>query len=736
MDIAFFIFFPICIFYWEIILNISTKGSVTVGHACFMAMFSFAFGALPTILSSLSHKPAINKTIKAILLVVLALPFMVVYFVYCEFQIFYDLNTMLAGAGGAVTVYFDDIIELIVNANSFIHIAIFLMPFLAYIIILLKEDEAPRLNVKKLISIVGAAVLSFALSTITIFNIPGDREVFTDEYSFGESITRFGLCKSLTREVANAVKTEVVGETVEFVYMDEDNFVETNSQENVQVPPDTENSATSEAYATSEKAEQKPLTPEPFFEPLEEYPEPVFENIDNKLIGFSNQPDATIYKYVETDRANFGVNKLDIDFAALASTEGISKSLANLDNYVAMQRPSSKNQFTGYFKGKNLIFISAEAFCAEAVDPVLTPTLYRMATRGIQFTDYYQPALSGTTGGEYHNIFGMLATESGESVKNTQDKYNYMTMGTQLDRLGYTGKVYHNGNYTFYDRNLTHINLGYSDGFTANGNGLEDIVDKKNMLSDIAMMEATLPIYMDKQPFNLYYMSVSGHSSYNRTANYYANKYWKEVEGYDYTDLVKGYLSTQIEFDRAMEWTINALEEAGLADDTVIVISADHFPYGLDNEGGGGYENLSNLYGYDVHNSFQRDHSRLIIWSGCLEQHKPIRIEEPTYSIDILPTLLNLFGVDFDSRLLPGRDVFSDKEALVFSTNYNWISSLGTYQNGTFKPNNTDEVIPDGYVENMKNEVKNRITYMRGVVPNDYYRHVFYDTYKEDKNGN
>ena len=714
MNIAFLFLFPVSVFYWELILNISTKGSVSLPHACFMAMFAFSFSAVPTILCSLTKKPVVNKILKSIFLFVLALPFIAVYFVYCEFQIFYDLNTMLAGAGGAVTGFRKDMIELIVNASGFAHIALFLIPFFAYVLAGLKADEAPKINWKECVSVAGGAVLSFVLATVIVLNIPGERGVYTEEYSFGESVTRFGLCRSLTREVAKAVKTEVVGETVEFTYADP-----------APTPtPTAQISATADPLQQAEPEIEESLEPTPSFEPLVEESPEIVENDGETLIGFSKQPDATIYKFNETDRTNFGVNKLDIDFSALANTDGTTKSLANLDNYVAAQIPSSKNQFTGYFKGKNLIFISAEAFCAEAVDPVLTPTLYRMATKGFQFTDYYQPALSGTTGGEYHNVFGLLATSGGSSFKNTQDKYNYMTMGTQLDKLGYTGKVYHNGSYTFYDRNLTHVNLGYSDGFTARGNGLEDLVTKGSIASDVTMIKATLPIYMEKQPFNLYYMSISGHSSYSRYSNSFANKYWNEVDGYAYTDLVKGYLSTQMEFDRSLEWTINALEEAGIADDTVIVISADHFPYGLDNEGGG-YENLSNLYGYNVATNLQRDHSRLIIWSGCLEKNKPVRIEEPTYSIDVLPTLLNLFGIDFDSRLLPGRDVFSDREALVFSLDYNWKTALGTYQNGRFTPKDNDSVIPDGYVERIKNEVKNKITYMKGVVPNDYYRHVF-----------
>ena len=130
-------------------------------------------------------------------------------------------------------------------------------------------------------------------------------------------------------------------------------------------------------------------------------------------------------------------NKLEIDFAALAETD--SGTFKKIDEYVASLEPSKKNGMTGLFAGKNLILISAEAFTAEVIREDLTPTLYRLATKGIQFTDSYQPAGAGTTGGECQNIFGLSPALGGSSVKATSSYNNYFTMGSQLNRLGYFG---------------------------------------------------------------------------------------------------------------------------------------------------------------------------------------------------------------------------------------------------------------------------------------------------------
>ena len=96
------------------------------------------------------------------------------------------------------------------------------------------------------------------------------------------------------------------------------------------------------------------------------------------------------------------LDSLDIDFLSLS--ENANATDAKLDEYCASLTPSKQNEYTVIFEGKNLIMITAEAFTKEVIDPDLTPTLYRLMTKGIQFQDYYQPASAGTTGGEYHVI--------------------------------------------------------------------------------------------------------------------------------------------------------------------------------------------------------------------------------------------------------------------------------------------------------------------------------------------
>src|SRR5690606_8569400 len=186
------------------------------------------------------------------------------------------------------------------------------------------------------------------------------------------------------------------------------------------------------------------------------------------------------------------------------------------------------------------------------------------------------------------------------------------------------------------------------------GNGLE--VKETWPESDLEMMQVTLPEYINHEPFHVYYMTVSGHLLYTFSGNYIANKNKELVEHLPYSDEAKAYLATQIELDRALAYLLEQLEEAGVLERTVIALSADHYPYGLDKR------TIDELAGHPVEENFELYKNVFILYTKNME---PVTIDKPASSLDILPTLLNLFGLEYDSRLLMGRDLFSDSPPLV-----------------------------------------------------------------------
>lgn len=398
-----------------------------------------------------------------------------------------------------------------------------------------------------------------------------------------------------------------------------------------------------------------------------------------------------------------------LDFSVLAQTES-NATLSGLYSYMAAQTPALENEYTGMFRGKNLIFITAEAFNYTVIDPELTPTLYRLTTEGIHFTNYYEPLWSGcTSGGELVNLSG-LAMNCEMNTYSKQKPFN--TIGNLLMKEGYFSRAYHNNVYTFYDRHKTHTNLGYEE-FIGMGNGMEGGVKNSWPQSDLEMFDYTLPQYIDQQPFSVYYMTVSGHCRYNRLGNAQSKKNWSLVENLPYSDGVKAYIACNLELEKALTSMVAQLEAAGIADDTVIVMAPDHYPYGLGTAWGLKKDGLAELYGVSKYDLFQRDKNTLIIWSGCLED-MDLQVDAPVCSIDILPTLSNLFGVTYDSRMTIGRDVLGTEEAISLWPDYSWVTELGTYNasNHRFTPFEGAD-IPDGYVERISSIVTNKVKFSR-----------------------
>lgn len=424
-------------------------------------------------------------------------------------------------------------------------------------------------------------------------------------------------------------------------------------------------------------------------------------------------------------------NAFDIDYKNL-DIGNLDERCKNVNEYVAARTPSNKNEYTGIFKGKNLILICAEAYSHYVVNEELTPTLYRLTNNGFRFTDYYVPSWGGsTTSGEFAFLTGLIPSDAAESMKNTIGKNMCFTMPRVLKNEGYNTCAYHNGNYKYYDRNMTHReNIGF-DEYIANGNGMEDIAG--NWATDEAMLEKTFETYYNKEPFCVYYMTLSGHAFYNNSEDFRVTKSIKkvkEVYGDKYPEQVNNYICYQIYLEDALSKLVKGLEEHNMIDDTVICMTADHYPYGLNSEAfTNGVDYLPYLYENFEINEFDQDKNIPILWCGSLEkEHKNLvkSIDVPTSSIDLLPTLLNLFGAKYDSRLIAGRDVFSDEEPFVVFNSGSFITSKGRYSKITNKFASYDGTnVEKDYIDAYKEKARNLILFSAYVVANNYYEYIF-----------
>jgi len=434
-------------------------------------------------------------------------------------------------------------------------------------------------------------------------------------------------------------------------------------------------------------------------------------DINRSIFGFEEK-----IKLVEMEEDNgsnelfeYEYNNLDINL------DGGKDDIKTINNYIKSELGSKKNEYTGMFEGMNLIFIVAESFSEIAVSPELTPTLYKLVHEGFHFENYYTSNNLSTIGGEFQALTGLYADNSLLSTWRNGSAYFPYGIGTVFSNNGYKTYAYHNNSAYFQDRNVYLKSQGF-DNFKGCYNGMEKLINCEIWpQSDIEMIKGTYTDYIDsEEPFLAYYMTVSGHFYYTYSGNTIAKKNREYVENLDYNENVQAYLATQIEFDRALEILISKLEEAGKLDDTVIVMTADHFPYNLD------IDDINTLSTYERDVLIEANSNNLIIYNNKM---KSVNVEKVGMSIDVLPTVLNLFGIEYDSRIIMGKDILSTSPGIAIFKDKSWVTDKGTYyaSKGSFIGDDVDEE----YVENINNIVNNRTAVSRMIVANDYYRKIF-----------
>ena len=688
-----YVFLPLVVVYMEIMLRLLTGNELYDG-LLFALLFSGSAGLVVGLIASFICNAKVARVVVSFLLGVFCIVFALQYFIFESYKVFMNFETIFLEAGNVVSEFTGIFLSTILFGMPII-IAFFL-PLVFFLILTTHKRNPYRVVKKRLRTIcVIALMLVIALAgQVIIINVSeNDGAALHLEYNFDASSQRLGILAGVSLDLWHSAFGSPLAEAVFTPFEPPPVFVEAPTPPQIITPP-----------------------------PIVQADEPTIDTM--------HEPEA----HPPPEPIVYGYNEMDIDFETLIANERNSRIRA-VHEYVASLIASKQNEHTGIFEGKSLIIFTAEAFTKQVVDPVMTPTLYRLVHNGFYFSDFYQPGWGGgTSGGEFSILTGLPPTSSSRSIQIAAGQNISYTMGSRLMNLGYFSAAYHNGSYTYYRRNKTHTNIGYST-FTTMGNGMQNHVRGVWPASDLEMMEFSIPEYIDNHPFSVYYMTISGHARYSRGGNAMSAKNWDAFpEQYSQmSSAVRAYMACNLELEYALDYLVSALEAAGISDDTVIVLASDHYPYGLERSDTWGNESdyLSELFGFPVRTPADRDQNALIIWSGSLEnEHKELAVEvsSPTSTLDILPTLLNLFGLEFDSRLFVGRDVFSDAMPLVFWLDRSWKTDVGFMRasRSQFTPVDEDIAVHDDYISSLRTIVNNRISYAGSVLSLDYFNTLFH----------
>ena len=436
-------------------------------------------------------------------------------------------------------------------------------------------------------------------------------------------------------------------------------------------------------------------------------------DIKRSIFGFNEKIEVVknIENVDENEVFEYDYNNEKIDF------NGGSGNVATINNFMKNEIGTKQNKYSGMFDGKNLVFIVAESFSEIAVSEEYTPTLYKLIHEGFDFENFYTSNNLSTIGGEFQALTGLYADNTILSSWRGGWAYYPYGLGTLFKEKGYNTFAYHNNSAYYQDRNVYLKTQGF-DNFKGCYNGLEKLINCEQWpQSDVEMINATMNDYINSdKPFMTYYMTVSGHFYYGFNSNSIARKNQDLVKDLDYPEEVKGYVATQMELDMALKALMDKLAEINKLDDTVFVLLADHYPYNLPID----YINM--LSSYERDSLIEANSNNLIIYNSKM---KSVKVDKVGMSIDVLPTVLNLFGIKYDSRMIMGKDILSTTEGIAIFKDKSWVTNRGTYYASTGKFEAKVEDIPDDYVNTINSIVNNRVAISRMIVDNNYYKYIY-----------
>lgn len=339
---------------------------------------------------------------------------------------------------------------------------------------------------------------------------------------------------------------------------------------------------------------------------------------------------------------------------------GTERHRAFLENhYNSIDKTFADHDLVGLFEGKNLIYILAESYDEIALDETLTPTLYKLKHEGVDFKNHFTPVYPRTTSDtEFIINTGLIPSiEDGPTSGIFRNNAYSTSMASLFREKNYQTMAFHANYKEFYGRHILYQGYGYEHFYGQHELMLND--DEKRF--DTVFYEHMKPYLQKDEPFMAMLITFSGHSPYTKN-NAPSMAHLDKVDatyGDQIPDEVKHYIATQIELDQMLALLLEDLESWGMLEDTVLILSGDHYPYTMNQAF---YEEISNRR--ELH---LKQQGNLYMWTPGIEQRD---IEFLSSSFDVLPMIIRLFSLPGDAKTYIGSDILNGTQTLVYFKNY------------------------------------------------------------------
>ena len=389
-----------------------------------------------------------------------------------------------------------------------------------------------------------------------------------------------------------------------------------------------------------------------------------FRGADTMIWDMGSDP-ATVYENFTDTRSSLSLLGLyhytfrDIQLVLFPGGGSLTDEEAAEITDFAAQRGHEDNDMSGVLAGKNLILIQLEAIDTWMVDYM--PNLKAVKEQSLVFSNHYTPAYitAGTFNTEFIVNTGLLPATTGTSTS----VYTRNAFPNSLPHLfreeGYTAESFHGSEGNVYNREQIHLNLGYEDYHSGSEMGMADYTMDSDLMAAFDDMT-------DDAPFFTFIITYSGHGPYSEENPIYLAHADEARAEATRTDGNYVYAVAHAkETDAFIGELMAALEEQGLLEDTVLAFYADHYNYYMLDD-----DLNMDIKGVDSLDLLQ--HTDFFLYSQDLE---PETVEKYTSSIDVLPTLANLFGLSAEYELLTGDDAFSADGGYVFFNDNTWVGT-------------------------------------------------------------
>ena len=304
------------------------------------------------------------------------------------------------------------------------------------------------------------------------------------------------------------------------------------------------------------------------------------------------------------------------------------------------------------------------------------PNFARILSHSWYWENNYSPRNSCATGdNEFSGMTSLYALNASCTANTYQENTYFTSIFNRFREKGYHTSSYHDLDDTYYTRSVFHLNMGSEAYYDGNRLGIDfDSTNYNEWPSDVDFIEQASEIFTDEEPFMAWLTTVSAHQPYD-SPSVLGEKYFSLFDDTDYPDTLKRYMSKLKVTDDALGRLLDILEEKGILEDTVIVMYGDHYPYGLVDS------DVQAAVDYDVEEFYEIEQTPFVIYNSELE---PKVFSEKTSYMNILPTIANLFNLDYDPRFYLGEDLFSEdfSDRVVFADS-SWEDAIARYDAGS-----------------------------------------------------